>query len=54
MHRWHVTDRRWNSTHAVMGTTVYATTARSLLLLDGRHRWPLLLLLLVRMLLMLR
>lgn len=54
MHRWHVTDGRRDGTHTVMGATIYAATARSLLLLDGRHRWPLLLLLLVRMLLVLR
>lgn len=53
MHRWHVTDGRRDGTHSVMGASIYAATARSLLLLDGRHRWPLLLLLLVRMLLVL-
>lgn len=54
MHRWHVTDGRWNCAHTMMGTTIdAATAARSLLLLDGRHRWPLLLLL-MRMLLVLR
>lgn len=55
VHRRHVAAGRCNrSRHPVMSAAIDATTAGPLLLLHGRHRWPLLVLLLVLVLMLRR